>query len=85
MVELIDGILGKDPPSRETKDKVTTESSVRTHKPHPIPDEDEEIAEEINEFSEDFSISATSEGFTKDESLRNEAHFKADYIEHLNK
>ena len=84
---MLDGILGKDPPSRETKDKVTTESSdiPRTNKPRPIPDEDEEIAEEINEFSEDFSISATSEGFTKDESLRNEAHFKADYIEHLDK
>lgn len=86
-LEMLDGILGKDPPSRETKDKVTTESSdiPRTNKPRPIPDEDEEIAEEINEFSEDFSISATSEGFTKDESLRNEAHFKADYIEHLDK
>ena len=81
-------MLGKDPPpSRETRGKATTESSdiPRTNKPHPIPDEDEEIAEEINEFSEDFSISATSEGFTKDESLRNEAHFKADYIEHLDK
>lgn len=87
-LELLDGILGKDPPpSRETRGKVTTESSdiPRTNKPHSIPDEDEDIAEEINEFSEDFSISATSEGFTKDESLRNEAHFKADYIEHLDK
>ena len=44
----------------------------------------DEIDEEL-EFSEDISISAASEGFTKDESLINEAQFKADYIENLDK
>ena len=44
----------------------------------------DEIDEEL-EFSEDISISAASEGFTKDESLKNEAQFKADYIENLDK
>ena len=42
----------------------------------------DEIDEELD-FSEDISISAASEGFTKDESLINEAQFKADYIENL--
>ena len=44
----------------------------------------DEIDEEL-EFSEDISISAASEGFTKDESLINDAQFKADYIENLDK
>jgi len=51
----------------------------------PVSEEcEEEIDEEI-EFSEDISISVASEGFTKDESLRNEALFKADYVEDLGK